>query len=234
MQRSLSHLLLLKLFILLSLADLGLTAWMLLRHPQWVSESNPVANWWLANLGLGGMAAFKVLTVLVVWYVSWRLLTSRRWLSHGVLIVGCLTVLAVVAYSSSLARNLSSASEDMSQVEELSQTLDVKWAKLHAHTTLVKRVCRELGRNQVTLKEAVELVEQSEHSQDPSWVAQMKLSYHSDCLAVCLAKSMLWQLRTGTAAVSEEVIKQLEYEYRTEFADMDPGGDSRTDPVRPS
>src|SRR5215471_13598299 len=53
------------LFILLGVADLLITCYLLGAAPGQFYESNPVARWWLDRWGWAGLASFKAATVLL-------------------------------------------------------------------------------------------------------------------------------------------------------------------------
>ncbi len=84
-------------FVLVNLMDIVMTS-LLLNTGQFV-ESNPIANFVLAEWGFPGVTAFKLIVVAMVMLIAniiatRRIRTSRLLLQFGTLIVGC-----VVAYS---------------------------------------------------------------------------------------------------------------------------------------
>jgi hypothetical protein len=224
---------LLRLFVLLSLADLALTAWLLSVHPEWVVESNPVAAWWLARFGLAGLAVFKVATVVVVGLICRRLLRSRPVLGHGVLAGACLVVLTVVGYSSYLAHDLHGHAQVLDVLEREGQTLDVKHAELQAYHKMVNHLVNDLVANRLTLKEVVNQMSQSDRSHDPVWVNQMKVVYGSDSLEICLAKSLLRRISSDTFGSDPNVLQRLEEQFTNDFGDP-VLADSTTDTVSSS
>src|SRR5262245_36528876 len=90
------------LFILLSLADLALTGWLLGRPGAEVYEANPVARWWLAHYGWPGFAGFKAAVVGLVIALSAVIARSRPRAAGRVLGLGCAGLAAVVLYSAAL------------------------------------------------------------------------------------------------------------------------------------
>lgn len=85
------------LFVMVNLMDIVMTS-LLLNTGQFI-ETNPIANYVLAEWGFAGVTAFKLIVVSLVMLIAniiaiRRIRTSRRLLHFGTLLVGC-----VVAYS---------------------------------------------------------------------------------------------------------------------------------------
>lgn len=87
------------LFTALSLADLGMTVYLLHQGQGRIYESNPVANAWLAAFGWIGLAMFKAVTVLMVAGIAVFVSRSRPRTGGGILKFGCLATGGVVLYS---------------------------------------------------------------------------------------------------------------------------------------
>ena len=86
------------LFLLVSIADLVMTYWLLSINPN-VYESNPLANWFFANWNIAGMTFFKFGVVALVVVISEFVERRRAGAGKFVLILGSLVTAAVVAYS---------------------------------------------------------------------------------------------------------------------------------------
>ncbi len=86
------------LFLMVSIADLVVTYWMLSVNPD-VYESNPVANWFFKHWNIAGMTFFKFAVVAFVVIISEFVERRRAGSGKFVLIIGILTTAAVVAYS---------------------------------------------------------------------------------------------------------------------------------------
>lgn len=86
------------LFLLLSIADLVVTYWLLSVSPNFY-ESNPIANWFFKNWNIAGMTVFKFSVVALVVIISEFVERRRNGFGKFVLIFGCLVTAAVVAYS---------------------------------------------------------------------------------------------------------------------------------------
>src|SRR5438128_1911722 len=97
------HLGKLSVYIALSFADLFLT-YTLLHKTDGAYEGNPIANAWLAAYGWGGLAAFKVLAMLLVTAVAAYVSFYRPHMAGRLLGFACCAVAFVVIYSCWLAR----------------------------------------------------------------------------------------------------------------------------------
>ncbi|HQR08607.1 MAG TPA: DUF5658 family protein [Gemmatales bacterium] len=86
------------LFLLVSIADLVTTYWLLSYSPNFY-ESNPVANWFFKNWNVAGMTFFKFAVVAFVVIISEYVERRRVGAGKFVLIVGILATAAVVTYS---------------------------------------------------------------------------------------------------------------------------------------
>lgn len=219
MKSSSFHSPLFKLFVVLSLADFGLTTWLLMAHPEWVVESNPVANWWLTTFGLAGMAGFKIGTVGLVGFICYSLKKTRPHLAQSVLGVACLTVLTVVGYSVFLGKDLVNQTNQMLTLEKQDQELDLKRLKLQEYTKLAEELCMELATDKTTLRQAVSYLVQTEFAQDPAWMEQMKKVFNSKSIEVCVAKNLIERFRYTFNSQDGQIVEKLEDQLRKEFAE---------------
>ncbi len=86
-------------FVLGSLADLGLTIY-LVRHPSFsFYESNPIASWILYSWGILGMAVYKLSLVSLVCLIAYVISSQRRDIAQRLMSSACILVCCVVAYS---------------------------------------------------------------------------------------------------------------------------------------
>jgi hypothetical protein len=90
------------LFAFLSLADLILTWQLLQLSGGRIYESNPIANIFLTNFGWLGLVIFKLEIVVLVEFLAVLISRYRPAIGGRILAFGCLTLTAVVLYSSSL------------------------------------------------------------------------------------------------------------------------------------
>ena len=86
------------LFVLLSIADLVVTYWLLSYSPNFY-ESNPVANWFFRHWNIAGMTFFKFSVVAFVVVISEFVERRRKGFGKFVLIFGCVATAIVVVYS---------------------------------------------------------------------------------------------------------------------------------------
>src|SRR5437763_7027857 len=86
------------LFVFLSVSDYVLT-WLLVRRHGGADEVNPLAAWWLSQLGWLGLAAFKAAAVLGVIALAAVISRRRQDLGRRVLAFACVTAAFVVLYS---------------------------------------------------------------------------------------------------------------------------------------
>ena len=90
------------LFLLLSLADLALTYWLLRQSDRQIYEANPVARWWLAQHGAVGLAGFKGAIVLFVLTLTVVISRHKPRAAGRILTFGCVSLVFVVRYSAAL------------------------------------------------------------------------------------------------------------------------------------
>lgn len=91
------------LFLLVSIADLVMTYWLLSYSPNFY-ESNPLANWFFKNWNVAGMTFFKFGVVAFVVVISEYVERHRVGAGKFVLIIGTVVTAAVVVYSYHLFR----------------------------------------------------------------------------------------------------------------------------------
>src|SRR5262249_38923004 len=94
------------LFVLLSVADLALTWWLLAHSRGQVYEANPVARWWLQQQGWLGLALFKVGVVFLVVGLVVVIARSQPRTAGCVLGLGCVVLALVVLHSTALCRTV--------------------------------------------------------------------------------------------------------------------------------
>jgi hypothetical protein len=211
------------LFLLLSLSDLGLTWLLLERSGGVIYEGNPVADWWLHRYGWAGLAAFKVLTVLVV--VGLTAVVSRSRPSSGGLIlsVACAVLALVVGYSCYLvgrgaAREPESA--EMASVRAETAQIDAEWEKSREYSRALQQLSEALADGRCSLCEATAQLGSTRRGQDPAWLdrlhAYLPARTDEECLATGLALHSLLQVRDDPAA-AERLAHRLERDLAAQF-----------------
>jgi hypothetical protein len=161
-----------RLFLVLSAADMLLTLWLLSSKAGRVYESNPVANWWLEAFGWAGLAGFKAATMLLAGAAVAVLARRRPRAARGVLTFGCAALALVVGYSSALAAFVQPTPEDRRETAALEEgeVLKERARDLHNHLVMQSRLCKQVLAGECTLDEAVARLEQSPVTRDPRWL----------------------------------------------------------------
>lgn len=211
------------LFALLSLMDLVLTWWLLTRFQGKVYESNPIAAWWLENLGWLGLAAFKaacVLTFLVLVALIWR---HRPRVGTHLLHLGCAILVLVVGYSTSLAlqseqvRTAESPPEMERFLSDINRKARQQFAGRDGYWRLRRQVAQELIQHHYTLPQAIERFALADRLKDPAWLHALP-GYAGRPLEECLALQLLVEIRTlanhrfnrGERSAAERILAELQ------------------------
>ncbi len=212
-------------FVLLGIADLGLT-WKLIHDGHGhVYESNPVAGAWLESYGWTGLAVFKALAMLLVGlsavYVSWyRPRTGRRLLTFGCLVTGAVVVYSGFLLASSNHPSAAHLEEDARCTEHVSRQLDRALQRERAYYNLVQRLGQDLMAGRSTLADAVLELAGSEKARDPRWLDRLHACYpdrtDSECLALHLSFRTLSQAQDA-GAPWESLAEQLETDFAMNF-----------------
>ena len=165
---------LLILFVVLSLADLLLTGYLLNKSQvihksnEVIYEGNPIANAWLLRFGWRGLVIFKALAMWVVGGVALYVSSYRPRLGAFVLVFACLVVSAVLFYSYSLTRSKAAAlglDPHSLFVNEVERKDDIYRAER-------RRVKNELISGNYTLHEAMRQLLETEQPHSPTWLAK--------------------------------------------------------------
>jgi hypothetical protein len=211
------------LFLLLSLSDLGLTWLLLERGSGAVYESNPVADWWLSRYGWAGLAAFKVLTVLVV--VGLTAVVSRTRPRSGGLILSaaCSLLAVVVGYSCYLVGGGATRDPDSAElvgIRAQAAQLDAEWDKSREYTLRLRQLSAELAAGRCSLIEATAQLGSTRRAQDPAWLQRLRtyLPARSDeeTLATGLALQSLVLVRNDQAK-AERLALRLDRDLTANF-----------------
>src|SRR4051794_33180891 len=166
------------LFVVLSLADLALTCWLLDRSGGQVYEANPVAGWWLARHGWAGLACFKALAVALVIGLALLIARSRPLVAGRVLALGGAVTAFVVVYSATLAwatplspqeRQAQANREANRHLAEINQHSHEVRRQREAFWTMVRQVGEDLTASRITLRQAAARLAASERGRDPTW-----------------------------------------------------------------
>jgi hypothetical protein len=180
----------LSLFILLSLADFGLT-WLLIgRGDGEVYEGNPLARWWLTAGGWAGLLAFKTSTVLAVVGIVWLVARHRPRLGGHLLAFSCAALAVVVLYSGALAGYLSRSARD-EKVEGVFTVICPAETRYMDYARLLERLGADLAAGRCSLNEGMHELAISERGQEPDLYEKLRLIYPNCSDAECLAASLI-------------------------------------------
>jgi hypothetical protein len=229
----------LSLFVALALTDLALT-WLLLKQAGGGAyEWNPLASWWLARFGWGGLALFKLGIVGMIGLVSWIVSRHRPRVADRLLTFACAAHLAVIIYSSLLVPRVMAQASQTAQAQALEQELHFQSRQFQDFRRLLDQLGKDLVCRRRSLAEAVTLLSSTEWVQRPQWQRCMALRYPTFA-----KKELLAALLIGQAVVSAEaspngqtdLYPRLEAEFRCCFGRPSPyslGGGAQQLPVRP-
>lgn len=147
-------------FTVLSALDLLLTSHLLFSSDGFVYETNPIAGWFLAEFGWAGLAAFKLIMVLLVMSLAAIVYRYRPRTGQHLLAFGCAVVALVVAYSSALAAYVAVRSEpavalETQRLEESNRRLDCQIQTTLDSLRFKRRLSEELLSGRLALDEAV-------------------------------------------------------------------------------
>jgi hypothetical protein len=219
------------LFILLSVADLTLTWWLLTRAGGSVYESNPLAAWWLANAGWLGLAAFKVGLVLLVLGLVAILGRLRPQVGSSVLGFGCVILALVVCYSGVLAlqvdaRENAALLESERNMQEANAGCREAIRHQLAYSCFREQIAREILAGHYTLAQACDRLATSERLKDTTWLHALP-GFQNCSTRECLARQLLSLVRilSRDAANPEEawqVSQNLEAEFEVTFGHQPP------------
>lgn len=113
------------LFLLLSMADLSLTLWLLDSKGGAVYEANPLARWILQKHSWPGMVAFKASCALVLIVAVSALAQLRPATAKRLMLAGCLALAITVMWSGVLATTLSSSPHSLLAERQRERRLDL-------------------------------------------------------------------------------------------------------------
>src|SRR6516162_4703551 len=183
------------LFGVLSALDLALTWQLLAQGEGTVYESNPIANWLLAQSGWLGVAGFKAGTVLMVGVLTAIISLYRPRTGGTILSFGCAILMVVVAYSTSLSGIMSFQPEllEIYQLRSLEEThiaLEKEMSGAKEYEMLRKRLRDELLKGERTLGEAAALLANTDMGKDARWLKILEMHYPGLSAVECIASNL--------------------------------------------
>src|SRR5262245_50019627 len=167
--------LMLAVFAVLSLADLGLT-WFLIRHGGGaVYESNPVAGWWLEQYGWLGLAGFKLGQVVLVAALGLLIARWKPRVGSFVLAMASAAVSCVVLYSVSLAHGFGAEPGeptvgDLVQMSDFDGQLNRGIQRGDEYRKVLSQLCLDLAEARIGLAEGTEQLGRTEQGRAEDWM----------------------------------------------------------------
>ena len=186
----------LRCFLLLSVADLLLTAHLLRGGDARFHEVNPLAAWCLARCGWLGLGAFKAATVLLATGALVVLARRRPGAARVALSAGCAAVGLVVVYSVSLAAVVGphlrrQERRELEVQAEQDRVLEARCRKAHAYGRLLNRLSREVADGRPLAEAAHELAALGRHH-DADWQRFMGQLYPGKSPREMLTAHLSW------------------------------------------
>jgi hypothetical protein len=228
------------LFVALALTDLALT-WLLLKQPGGGAyEWNPVASWWLARFGWGGLALFKLGIVGMIGLVSWIVSRPRPRVADRLLTFACAAHLAVIIYSSLLVPRVMAEASQTAQAQALEQQLQLQSRQFQVFRRLLDQLGKDLVCRRRSLAEAVDILSRAAWVQRPQWQRCMALRYPTAAKKELLAVLLMEQAVVSAEASPNgqtDLYPRLEAEFRCCFGRPSPaaqGGGAQQLPVWPA
>jgi hypothetical protein len=164
----------LSLFAVLSVADLGLTWWLLRDGSGEVYEANPIAAQILESAGWLGLACFKGLVVGMVLGLLVFVARSRPRLAHAAVRLGCVLMILVVGYSGALVAGSPviepESRRHLREQQKRSVELDEQAARSQAFRHCLQRLAAKIARGERSLSDAVVELGQEPSTSDPDWL----------------------------------------------------------------
>jgi hypothetical protein len=222
------------LFVLLSLADLALTCWLLERSGGHLYEANPVAHWWLARHGWAGLACFKAGVVLLVLGLAAVIARSRPRAAGRVLGLGCAGLTLVVLYSAALVRAAARspaerearvAREHEKYLGKLNRQAGRELRMHEAFRDLMAELCQELIAGRCTLRQAQQRLAASEKARDPAWLRGLAAAYPGRPPQELMAACIIAHVRAlpDAPSVARRAALRLEREFGRTYGRPAPG-----------
>jgi hypothetical protein len=213
------------LFVLLSLADLVLTWWLLGHADGQVYEANPVARWWLEWLGAAGLACFKGAAVLLVLVLVALIAHFRPCAAGRILGLGCAILGFVVLYSVALGKM--ALQSPQGRAAAVDRQCEQELHKLNAQTSteirvkerlraFLAEVSQDLRAGQCTLRQAADRVVAWAQRWDPPWLQMLVVRFPNMPVGERVANCLICNVVAAESARPEaawRIIRRLEREF---------------------
>jgi hypothetical protein len=217
------------LYIVLSLADLSLTCWLLGRSGGHLYEANPVAQWWLARHGWLGLVGFKGGAVALVLGLTLWIAQSRPRAAARILELACAVSALVVLYSAALIPAATRSPEEraaevrrdvIQQLEKENRAALTSYQQREVFWALLAQMSEDLIAGRRTLGEAAECVVALEYGR--TFASQRARSgQHAEVVAAFLINRVILSLNEDPVT-ARRLAFQLEQEFRITYGSYPP------------
>jgi hypothetical protein len=190
--------------VLLALADLLLTFWLLHVGGEDLRESNPLAAWCRRRCGWGGLVALKVTVVGLVCGLLTVIARRRPSTARRVRALCCAVQAVAVVYSVSLAVALPWLRDHRNRTEEVEagrgRRLDASHARIGGYVALRYRLSRRVIARRCPLTEAVTQLEEYGLTREPRWQRIFAARYRNKTMRECLEAQLVEQIEIDLGA----------------------------------
>jgi hypothetical protein len=213
------------LFVLLSLADLALTCWLLARSGGQLYEANPVASWWLARHGAVGLACFKSAVVLLVLALVVVIARRRPCAAGRILSFGCASLVLVIGYSISLCRTAlltpqerrtAALAEANREIDTINRQTQAELRRREPARAFMAELRKGLLEGRINLREAANRLAASDMGRDPAWLRLLAVLHRDRPEAERIGAFVLLNF-VGTEATQSEGARQVALRLEREF-----------------
>jgi hypothetical protein len=197
------------LFAAMSLSDLALTWFLLNRNGGGAYESNPVAAWWLEQLGWPGLIAFK-LVVSAVAVLAVLVIARRSLLAAGsILAFACAALLGVLVYSSLLVPEVCAQSKSREEMTSHNEQLDGHVSRYWAYQVVLDRLASELMDERCCLDSAVNFLWENQRVHEPLWIESLSHRFPDYTLRELVAIRLMLEVREIPNVSPDQMAKRI-------------------------
>lgn len=214
------------LFVILSLADVAMTAWLLAHPSGGVYEANGLARAVLIRYGVAGLAAYKGLLVLLTCVLVGVVAAHRPAAARRLSLFACAAVGVVVLYSCGLLLHLEAhppapGTQDLAVLRRERERLQQYACARAEFVQVLDYQTEALAAGRCTLPEALAALGATAPARDPAFMARYRswMGAHSDreCLAAMTAHAALVVLKEDPSRAARTRTAALLADYRAEY-----------------
>jgi hypothetical protein len=186
-----------------------------------IYESNPVARWFLTRGGWLGLTAFKLGSVALVTALALVIASYRARLGRLVLSFGCVSSLAVVVYSTSLAAGMEVGPGRaewtvLRTLEADNLLLEGEHEGMRAYERLQWQLADQLRERHVSLPEAVIRLRATPQGRHERWLGGLRNCYPGLTDEQCVAANLV-EFTLRTAALDTATSERLRRDFVTAY-----------------